>query len=732
MKKSLALTMIIKDEVKNLPRLFESIKGCFNKIYITDTGSTDGTIELLEQYKEKNPAETPLEVLHFEWIKDFAAARNHALQFIKEDYITWIDGDDLMDNRESFIKWRDSVMYMADLWIATYDYAQDNQGRSVCSFARERVWKNGNGLKFSYFTHEGLMVNSPGIKVQHVPSWSIKHQRTIEDINKDKGRNHGILKYHEENGTKFDARMEYYFGKEYFEGGDIENALKMFAKAISSTELEMHDRILCMQYFCMCLFQKEKFVECIDIAKQGLSLSPTRAEFYVLQGDCYTKLQRILEAIPCYAAASSCRVQTLQNGAPSVIFSHQNAYGPYPLCQLARCFVHIQNFGDAQKYAAEANDKYPSPETKALLDEITNIKGKVLSFRFAKECDDIVFTCLGNMYEWDDVVHSQKGCGGSETATIFMAKHLKKITKRRVIVFNSRKEDYISQDGVEYRKLDSMQSYFSMNKPYVHFSWRHNIKLTDARTYIISHDIFTPGCERLEDYEKYVCLSEFHKNYISTIHMVPEDKIIISRNGIIPEIFGDVPKVVKNPYKIIYSSSPDRGLLQAINVMDLARMEMPELELHVYYGMDNMKKSGGPMAELASKLEGMMSERPWIKYHGGTAQKDLPKHYADASILLFPTNFIETFMITALEVLACGVFPICRSFGAITSTLGPYADKGMAKLMGFDAQTVAEQLEWSETLKSAIKAKAWEKVQFSVEDNSWESVAKDYIREFNL
>ena len=695
-------------------------------IYITDTGSTDSTLEIIKSFDQDK-----ITILHFDWIKDFAAARNHALPFIKEDYFLWADGDDDIGNREEFIKWRDTIMYMADMWLINYNYAQHPDGKTACSFMRERVFKNHKGFKFSYFLHEGVQVSQPGINVNQCPAWEIKHLRTLQDIEKDKGRNLSIFKHHEDIGTTFDPRMNFYYGKEFFDAMDMENAIKYLARAAAAADLDFHDRILTMQYFSIALFKTGKYSECVQMAQQGLILAPSRAEFYVVIGDCYITMGRVADAIPSYSAATKC-VGAAPNGFGSFIFSHETAYGHYPLTQLARAFLHLQRFDEARNYAAEADSRFRNPETQALLKELDRVKKDVFSFKDARPFDDIVFTCLSGMYEWDEKIYKERHVGGSETSTIQLAKWFKKIyPARRVIVFNPRGSDLTCDSGVEYLRADKMQVYFSHIKPSIHFAWRHTTKLTDARTIVISHDLFTPGSNQM-DYEKYLCLSEFHKNYVNTVHNVPDNKIYLSRNGIVPENWPVDMDRTKNPNKMIYASSWDRGLDRCINVLDIVRGEFPDLELHVFYGADNMKAQPGPMKDLAERLEGMILDRPWIKNHGGVKQSALHEHYKDAALLVYPLNFIETFCLTILETLACGVFPIVRAFGAVTSTLGPYADRQMGELVPFDAGTIEETLKWAEIVKGHIRAKSWEKVRFDLEPVSWESVAREMIEDLKF
>ena len=62
--------MIVKNEEAVLERCLESLKGLFEEIVIVDTGSTDSTKEIATKYTDK--------IYDFQWINDFAAARNYA------------------------------------------------------------------------------------------------------------------------------------------------------------------------------------------------------------------------------------------------------------------------------------------------------------------------------------------------------------------------------------------------------------------------------------------------------------------------------------------------------------------------------------------------------------------------------------------------------------------------------------------------------------------------------
>ncbi len=86
---NLTLSMIVKDEEKNLRDCLESIKDFIDDIVIVDTGSVDNTINIAKEYGAK--------IFHFKWINDFSAARNFALSKCKGNWILYLDADERLN-----------------------------------------------------------------------------------------------------------------------------------------------------------------------------------------------------------------------------------------------------------------------------------------------------------------------------------------------------------------------------------------------------------------------------------------------------------------------------------------------------------------------------------------------------------------------------------------------------------------------------------------------------------
>lgn len=84
----LTLAMIVRNEEHTLPRCLESVRGIVDQVVIVDTGSSDGTVAVAEQFGA--------EVYHFDWCDDFAAARNESLRYAKGRWILYLDADETL------------------------------------------------------------------------------------------------------------------------------------------------------------------------------------------------------------------------------------------------------------------------------------------------------------------------------------------------------------------------------------------------------------------------------------------------------------------------------------------------------------------------------------------------------------------------------------------------------------------------------------------------------------
>lgn len=84
----ISLALIARDEEAHIERCLKSASGLAEEMIVVDTGSTDQTKQIATACGAK--------VLNFPWIDDFSAARNHALEVARGQWILVLDADEYL------------------------------------------------------------------------------------------------------------------------------------------------------------------------------------------------------------------------------------------------------------------------------------------------------------------------------------------------------------------------------------------------------------------------------------------------------------------------------------------------------------------------------------------------------------------------------------------------------------------------------------------------------------
>ncbi|MDB9307655.1 tetratricopeptide repeat protein [Aphanizomenon sp. CS-733/32] len=84
----ISLCMIVKNEETTLPKCLGSVNNFVDEIVVLDTGSTDKTPQVAQQFGAK--------VHHFPWNNNFSSARNEALKYVTGDWILVLDADETL------------------------------------------------------------------------------------------------------------------------------------------------------------------------------------------------------------------------------------------------------------------------------------------------------------------------------------------------------------------------------------------------------------------------------------------------------------------------------------------------------------------------------------------------------------------------------------------------------------------------------------------------------------
>lgn len=163
-----------------------------------------------------------------------------------------------------------------------------------------------------------------------------------------------------------------------------------------------------------------------------------------------------------------------------------------------------------------------------------------------------------------------------------------------------------------------------------------------------------------------------HVAHLKCRHPQDADRIVLSGNGIATDQLQQLPSdVPRNPKRLMFSSSPDRGLDNLLEIFTRAREQDEELELHIFYGLNNLENfcrqnsklqpAVHPMFELAERAKNM----PGVTWHGRIGQQLLRIEWLKSGIWCHPSNFAETSSVTCMESQALGAYPITNPIWGI-------------------------------------------------------------------
>nr|WP_238358135.1 glycosyltransferase family 2 protein [Cohnella zeiphila] len=222
--------MIVKNEEETIGRCLDSVRDLVDEINIVDTGSTDRTKEIVSRYTDR--------IYDFEWIRDFAAARNYSFDQATQEYVFWLDADDVLlePDRERFLELKDTLDPRIDSVIMNYVLSRDASGNPHNVTRHNRLVKRSIGPRWIYPIHEILVVRgsllfSP-VEITHAPILE-KRNRT---------RNLAILQEHiRKDGPS--RRTEFYLANELFDNERHDEALAAYESFLEGSVENFEDHI---------------------------------------------------------------------------------------------------------------------------------------------------------------------------------------------------------------------------------------------------------------------------------------------------------------------------------------------------------------------------------------------------------------------------------------------------------------------------------------------------------
>ena len=147
--------MIVKNESEVICRALDSVKGWIDYWVIVDTGSTDGTQQIIQEYMKDIPGQ----LIERPW-ENFAHNRNEALEYArtKGDYILFLDADDWLEAEPDF-RFPELI---DDAYTVLWHHGEG------CTYPKIQLIKSDPSWYWEGVWHEGLFSRRPH-SVNHLP-----------------------------------------------------------------------------------------------------------------------------------------------------------------------------------------------------------------------------------------------------------------------------------------------------------------------------------------------------------------------------------------------------------------------------------------------------------------------------------------------------------------------------------------------------------------------------------
>jgi glycosyltransferase involved in cell wall biosynthesis len=171
-----------------------------------------------------------------------------------------------------------------------------------------------------------------------------------------------------------------------------------------------------------------------------------------------------------------------------------------------------------------------------------------------------------------------------------------------------------------------------------------------------------------DSFHKFVFISNWQYQRYQLIHGIPYDfKSVVLETGIdpAPENCFDKPE---GPIRIVYTSTPQRGLEILVPVFEKLAEIHNDVHLDVFssfkiYGWDDADKQFEPLYD-------KIRNHPKMTYHGFVPNDVLKDHLNKSHIFAYPSIWYETSCRAMLEAMSAGLVCVHSNLAALPETSG--------------------------------------------------------------
>jgi len=657
--KLLQLVMIVKDSGPLISRVLNSYKPYVDGWCILDTGSTDGTQKRVADAMVGVPGK-----LYEEPFVDFSTSRNRAIELAGKSHAFYVMPDDsYVLHGGKTLRGMLEKLYSKDYHAVLLRITQPDCNLTYVS---PRVWRSDANLKYRYKVHENLDIpagkavsftDDAEVYIMDVADPTHVHRsyaRFTSDLEL-------LLSAHSEDAK--DTRTWYYLGQTLDLLGDKTRA-KVWWTKVAGKPLESDD--------------EEAFEAHIQLCKYALETNDFDVAMTWALNACERCPSRSAEAL-FFAFKTACKRAQISSyeshHSLAFAFIQRAVQLPYPKTALSMIPKDIYANDIPMAYVGEAIIHHRLDDAKRCLDTlvvtdknshaIDELRRAMLPFNAVDPpppplVKRLVFVTGKNTTpkRWNG---DTEQLGGSETSLVHFAEahsinfdvhafvwcskeaKIRGVTYHDAAVFETYARDNVIEHLVVLR-----------NTEYLKFTQHDHIK----NVYVWLQDT-TPTIDSVvagRNLRGFWCLSEWHVRTFQNAFNVQDGFVRQMSNAIVPERFQGVAKKV--PLSFVYSSHRDRNLSHLLTVFRKVIAAFPLATLRVV--CDDILPND---AETIRSLQAVVVT-PRVD------QQTLAKIMMSTDYWVYPTDFEETFCITALEAQAAGCVVLCSDLAGLKTTVG--------------------------------------------------------------
>lgn len=714
------LCIMVKNAGPGFRDVLESALLWLDRWTILDTGSTDGTLAVIDEVLVgKKPGR-----LYQEPFVNFRDSRNRLLDLAQASTLFLIMLDDTYTIRGNMRPFLTEVR--GDARAEAFSTMMQTDDTVYTS---ARIVRSHLNPRYRYRIHEvfDLENNDSGTRTNNflVPhSIFFIHDQTSDGMRtRSHQRNHWDLQMLqlELEEDPMNPRLLYYMGQTHLNLGNHEEAFQYFHRRGMVTESGLFaERVNALIEAGRIADEHlhRPWAECEMLFKLAFQLHPVRpdAVYFLAVHEFKTGNARgaydylregfnlgwnpqewqfsvrstlVLHFLPLLLARLCYQEEDFPLGLRAARFFIEHSSSTYLPASFVKERPHLQEMESwAAIFArlADGIDRAPSPD---LIMTTTSLP-------------IMVFVADGGWAAWWGSSLVSGGIGGSETFILEMARHLQKRGQVQVYVFcPTPGRRSMIQQGVVYHHLDHLPAFLlttpirhcivSRFSEYLPLCFRG---LTETVSLIV-HDLTTTGNIIPHDPKlvSVLCLTPWHAEYFTGVFPSLKDRTVPFSYGIDPafRLSAQEKEQCRVRHRFIYSSFANRGLLPLLQIWPRLAAACPTVSLDLFCDVNHEyceKIDPKGMAEIR-RLLSSYQERPSLRvaYHGWVDKARLAQGWREADIWFYPCVFLETFCLTALEAAASQTLAVTNGVGALRDTVG---DRG--HLLDGDPRTP----EWQE------------------------------------